>query len=111
VSQRAQAVADEARFTANDNVAIVALEEAEGTLLDDDEIAVVAAPVGSGRLGLAASAPPTEPSPKADVPPKRDDAGRTVSFQFQIHIGATPVDLRGSFIIGPPKPDEPSKQP
>mgnify|MGYP001043171710 CR=1 FL=1 len=114
VSQYATAVAQEAEFKAAYNVTIVNLEEAKGTLLEHDEIALATRP----RTGetdtealrsihlMNAPAGPESPRDAVPAPPSPTVAaeGRTTTFKATIQIGAVPIEIRGSFTVGPEKP-------
>ncbi len=124
VSLHAQAVAQEAQFKTSYNNAIVALEEAKGTLLEFDKIIVREHP-GANKPGdlkpdgaakaaaVEAPAPARHKSPGVthDSPAKAgeakastssvDTAGRTISFQVMISVGSRPVEIKGSFTVSP----------
>lgn len=114
VSQFAQASAREAQFKAVYNIAIVALEEAKGTLLEYEKIAVVASPKGGGSASVAPVASSTSmiPPPVHDAgtpasavtpkpaPPAGASGARTIAFQATIRLGPVPVAIQGSFTIG-----------
>ncbi len=126
VSQYATAVATEAQYKTAYNISIVALEEAKGTLLEHEQVSVVASsrPATAVPRDTAATLashepqvmapPPAPPGPIAPtpvtptvgnaIPPK--DAGpstearsKTVSFHFTIGTGPKPIEIRGSFAI------------
>ncbi len=138
VSQCASAIAQEAQFKTTYNIALMALEEAKGTLLDHDRIVIAergpAAMPAAGKLDSAtktashSSPPPSqgpvaallESSPSAiDLPAKAAvareptahaaDAGKTYSFQMTVGLGPKPFEIRGSFTISPVRSVEASK--
>jgi hypothetical protein len=118
----------EAQYKTTYNISIIALEEAKGTLLEYDEIAIVdgrqpkaesahalvsrSVPVAPSPIQPVVS-PPTAPTPArvtADesrptaASPKPDSsAGKTYSFDFTFGIGSAPVQIRGSFTVTPVK--------
>jgi outer membrane protein TolC len=105
VKQYADAVAQEAQFKADYNIAIVALEEAKGTLLENDKISLVEAPstgaAGVVDAGAAAAAEPTAaPEPVGRAKPA-EPQGRTMAFEATIRVGAIPIEIRGSVTVGP----------
>jgi len=137
VAQFADAVAREAQFKTGYNISLIALEEAKGTLLEHDKIAVAEGP-GAGpdrtRDDRATTASfeevPTKPvalpttrqetgtgGGKAGRPtvgiPQLEAEGKTVSFQLTIGAGSRPIEIRGSFTVAPNKPAEaePAKTP
>ena len=137
VAQFTYAVAREAQFKASYNISLVALEEAKGTLLEHDKIAVaeVSRSVpGHPRDDRAKTASfeevPTMPlahptakqetdtgEGKAGIPtveiPHLEAEGKTVSFQLTIGAGSRPLEIRGSFTVAPNKPADadPAKKP
>ena len=131
VGQYAAAVSTEAQYRATYNIAIVALEEAKGTLLEYDKITIT-----EGAKGIAPAtvrpdsgvrpatherttpAPsPIDPAAAAPGPPgprqadagssakddgqKLDATGKTVSFHLTIGAGPRPIEIRGSFTVAP----------
>jgi RNA polymerase sigma factor (sigma-70 family) len=133
VGPYAEAVAQEARSKAAYNLAIVRFEEARGTLLERDKITLVERPSGGAQAGEVeasarklvfktpapaerapspeiheAPAPRPEPKPAPPTPaspsPTVADQGRTTSFRATIQIGAVPIEIRGSFTVGPTAP-------
>ena len=99
VSQYGAAVATEAQCKTTYNIAITAMEEAKGTLLEYDKIHVM---VNEGTATAAAAGRgPSGPTGSRPGGPKIDEAGRTVSFDFTVGVGAVPVQVRGSFTVGP----------
>jgi RNA polymerase sigma factor (sigma-70 family) len=118
-SQYASALAQAARFRAAYNVAIVALEEAEGTLRAYDNITIADS---QGRVGpdepspspapasvpAAAPAPSAVPAPAAPIasvkwagsPAPRADGGKQMEFDFTIDL-IRPVRVRGTLRITP----------
>jgi len=136
VAQFTDAVAREAQFKTAYNVSIVALEEAKGTLLEHDKIAVaeVSRSVpGSSRDDRAKTAsfeevptPVVHPTTGQETGTGRGNAGRptvgiprleaegkTVSFQLTVGAGSHPLEIRGSFTVAPNKPADafPAKRP
>jgi RNA polymerase sigma factor (sigma-70 family) len=130
VSQYATAVAAEAQYKTAYNVSIFAFEEAKGTLLEHEQIAVAEGPrtgapmiawrdigvrptsnspfytktrpaVAPDRFVEPPGAPTAQPS---DASPDAGAGGKTVSFKFTVGIGSTPVEIRGSFTIAPVPP-------
>jgi hypothetical protein len=112
VSQYAAAVAQEAQHKTSYNISIVALEEAKGTLLEREKIAVV-------RPARFESAPPTG---KGSPPESRDSradpanstsgaAGSSISFHLTINLGPRPFEVRGSLTVGPAVTAEGAKKP
>jgi hypothetical protein len=105
LSQYAYAMAQEAQSKANYNIAIVALEEAKGTLLDKDDITLVDAPA-VGTVGAVGANPSTAdessrtPEP-AGRPKPAEPRGRTMAFEATIRVGAIPIEIRGSVTVGP----------
>jgi RNA polymerase sigma factor (sigma-70 family) len=126
-SQYAQAVAQEAQFKTTYNNSIVALEEAKGTLLEHDKITVVEHP-GASKLDvtkeskpeadakaalfvppptamlMSSPEPPTPTAATVQAKPATPDAkgaSRTISFNLTIDVGSRPVEIHGSFTIGP----------
>jgi hypothetical protein len=115
VSQYANAVAQEAQFKTSYNISIVALEEAKGTLLAYENVAVTEpvrpAPVDDrsrDEKAKAASFEGPEPAccdakaghatvgaPQAHAP------GKTVSFQMTVGVGGKPIEIKGSFTVTP----------
>ena len=113
VSQYAAAVASEARYRANYNIALVALEEDKGTLLDFDRIVVAEGPRGTGTptagtAGAREQAPRRQAAPVATPPaiagataspPAKDggtgagSAGKTYSFRLTIGGGPRPFEV------------------
>jgi RNA polymerase sigma factor (sigma-70 family) len=58
----------------------------------------------AAKAQARSGAAPLGPAPLAPLPPATSDArtdSRTISFQFSIQVGATPIDFRGSVTIGP----------
>jgi hypothetical protein len=103
----------------------VELEEAKGTLLAYDNITVEGPRGGTptvARLDSAArpaflEGPSTvsdpvgpEAIPGASADPAKADrpgtgfAGQTFSFRFTVGLGPKPVEIRGSFTVGPVQP-------
>ncbi len=135
VAQYATAVATEAQYKTSYNISLVAIEEAKGTLLEHEQITVVASSgpdsvAGRDRAVARAAQstpavvppptpadPPTptalQPAEPTAIPAKEAGsttaaAGKTVSFQFTVGIGSKPVEIRGSFTITPlPSVDAP----
>jgi hypothetical protein len=114
VSQFASSVGQEAQFKASYNTALVALEEAKGTLLEFDNITVaepskVAKSKGHARDDQTRTASFEEPAPASGSPVKEkapcecEAAGKTVSFQMTVGVGSKPVEIRGTFTVGPVK--------
>ena len=124
IAKYAQAVAFEAQYKTTYNNAIIALEEAKGTLLEYDKIKVVEHPgtnvpeppkpdgavKASSVLPLAmarhesspvAYTAPTKAGEPKPAPPRPAAVGRTISFQVTINAGSRPVEIKGSFSIGP----------
>jgi RNA polymerase sigma factor (sigma-70 family) len=131
VGQYAAAVATQAQYIATYNVAITTFEEATGTLLDHDQIAVVDGPHTAATSAIAPSPPSEAPaSPcKAPAPPSRSTvsvppsapanvasdqplpspvlpaanpfAGKSFSFDLTVGIGSVPIQIRGSFTVTP----------
>ena len=102
VSQYAVAVAREAQWKSGYNISIVALEEAKGTLLEHEKIAVAE----PGRI--PSSAPIGKPSPSEPgdsraraAAPKDEASGSSISFQVTVKIGSRPWEIRGSLTVGP----------
>jgi RNA polymerase sigma factor (sigma-70 family) len=127
VSRYAAAVATEAQHRATYNIAIIALEEAKGTLLEYDKITVADAPEGKNAptaarqdgavrtashqpepLGPAPVSPdgPAAPPRTKDEPAKPDADGKTYSFHLTIGAGPRPFDIRGSFTVAPAREKE-----
>jgi len=120
VSQYGAAIAAEVQYKTTYNNAIVALEEAKGTLLECDEITVVdgprstvsaakapvsqpvpfAPPQSLQPLGAPATVPPSarlttnEPRPNEPPPNGQPAAGKTFSFDLTFGIGSMPVQIR-----------------
>jgi RNA polymerase sigma factor (sigma-70 family) len=129
VSQYAAAVMQEANFKSGYNVSIVVLEEAKGTLLEYDGITVVdpstdkwntGNPIEPSALPARSDTPTREalgPSPvpidakrsyAAEPSPATSNAksaGHTFSFHFTVGNIPKPVEIRGSFTIGPATTD------
>ena len=119
VSQSASAIAQEAQFKTTYNIALMALDEAKGTLLEHNRIVVSPASV---RLDMATKTASYTPQAPVPAPPEStpsavnplakpavakdpaalaEDAGKTYSFQMTIGIGPHPVEIRGSFTVTP----------
>jgi RNA polymerase sigma factor (sigma-70 family) len=127
VSQYTSAVAQEARFKISYNVAIIALEEAKGTLLEYDNIALVPGPTPATATVATRDegAKPGSVKPPArvdatvsrtrsvekDEGPAVDPGGKTFSFQVTVGRGSRPVEIRGSFTISPVRSVDTPKAP
>ncbi|WP_406693823.1 sigma-70 family RNA polymerase sigma factor [Singulisphaera sp. Ch08] len=132
VSQYATAEAQEALFKSSYNISLIALEEAQGTLLEHKQITIVDGPRGSESRSvkrnkaakpnadefqsMVPTTPTTQqPPPEAGVSPakteiaKTDLAGKEFSFEMTIPIGPKPITIRGSFSVTPTPSTETSK--
>ncbi len=131
-SQYSAAVGQEAQFKTVYNNAIVALEEAKGTLLEYDKITVVEhrganepkqpKPDGSvkaaslrslaldGHEPAASPTPPTPVEPKAATPSPAA-VGWTISFQVTINVVPRPVETRDSLPVSPVKSPDGARRP
>ncbi len=92
VSQHANAIAQEAQYQASYNASIVALEEAKGTLLDHDGIAVV----DHGGPSKGREVKDDRVAPAAfEKPPEAPDAARSSSktFKLKARIGPGLLDV------------------
>jgi RNA polymerase sigma factor (sigma-70 family) len=130
VSEYARAVAQEAQFKTSYNIAIVALEEAKGTLLEYDKITVVdyrPTPAADSSRDSGAQ-PASHEFPASIVPPvsldttvsrakcvendegpKAELAGKSFSFQLTVGRGSKPIEIRGSFTVTPVRSVDASK--
>jgi RNA polymerase sigma factor (sigma-70 family) len=128
LTQYTSASAQESQFKTSYNVSIIALEEAKGTLLEYDNIAVVfdsttpaTAPLSTREIGPKPT--PIEVPARADTivsrarsvekdkDPSANLSGRTFSFQVTVGSGSKPVEIRGSFTITPVRSLEIPKAP
>jgi hypothetical protein len=126
VGQYAAAVATQAQYITTYNVAITAFEEATGTLLDQDQIAVIDGP-HTAVTGAIAPLPPSEalalpsrstvnapplapaaasvasyrPLPSSVPPAVNSTTGKSFSFELTVGVGSVPIQIRGSFTITP----------
>lgn len=100
-------IAQEADFLACYNTAIAALEEAKGTLLDHDGVAIAYHPGGQTTAAALASDAMVRPASLdlVAMPPALTSpapvAGKTYSFQMTIGGGPKPIEIRGSFTVSP----------
>jgi len=93
------------------NVAIVALEEAKGTLLDKHRITLAEPPtLDAARAVVGAEASAKDASSPAPTPAgrmtERAASGRTIAFQATIRVGTIPIEIRGSVTVGPAAADD-----
>ena len=126
VGQYAAAVATQARYITTYNVAITTFEEATGTLLDQDQIAVIDGP-DTAVTSTTAPLPPSEalappsrstvnapllaPAPASVAsyqtfpspfpPAANPSTGKSFSFDLTVGIGSVPIQIRGSFTVTP----------
>jgi outer membrane protein TolC len=106
VSQNAQAIAQEAALKTAYNVAIVALEEAKGTLLDKHKITLAKPPtLDAAGAGAGVEASEKDESSPAPTPAERTREhaarGKTMAFEATIRVGTIPIEIRGSVTVGP----------
>jgi RNA polymerase sigma factor (sigma-70 family) len=124
IGQWARAAAEVAEFKCAYNVGLIAFEEAKGTLLEYDRIAVRenpragntaiakhdrAARPASVETSLAATYEAHRgsslPSPNDDransAGVKNDVAGKTFTFRFTVGSGPRPIEFRGAFTVAP----------
>ena len=133
IRQYVDSVAMEAQFNMSYNNALVALEEAKGTLLERERIGVdesvrpaVSTIEGShGKPTALLPQPAARPAPPVMptivAPPanpaatgagsSESAAGKTFSFHVTLGNGPHPVEIRGSFTIAPARPDKAVKTP
>ncbi|QEH37490.1 ECF RNA polymerase sigma factor SigW [Aquisphaera giovannonii] len=107
VSQYYDSVGKEADYRAQYAIAMDSLEADEGTLLKTAGIATAEAPrsepaplhrqaIGAGRAAEAAERPRA-----GEDAPGTDTTGRTFSFHFTLKTGPRPIEVHGSFTVGP----------
>jgi RNA polymerase sigma factor (sigma-70 family) len=106
-----EALTKEARDKAMYNIAIVALEEAKGTLLEHDEITLAEAPAAdSAGAVVGAKASAKDESSPAPAPAGRTTEhaarGKTMAFEATIRVGTIPIEIRGSVTVGPAEADD-----
>lgn len=109
VNRWATATSQEAEYKARYNTAIVALEEAKGSLLDVKGIVIADTPRVASLIAHDGAVEPAmfphpEKSPNGPAhvaQPAKEEAGKTYSFQFSIGGGPKPVEIKGSFTVPP----------
>jgi hypothetical protein len=132
IEQYANACALEAQFRTAYNVAIVALEEAKGTLLEYDKISVADRPPAGAASARTPEGASTRITPEPLLSASRSAAAapvdtavartnlvegpatqgsKTISFQVTVGRGPRPLEIRGSFTITPAKSNEPAAIP
>lgn len=126
LSRYAISVASEAQYKSSYNIAIVAFEEAKGTLLEHEGITIVGGPQSLAPVATASTTPtvslapaiPTPSNTSATAPPptavaagrtspgtvplKTDRSeAKTVTFDLTVGNGSSPIRIRGSFTVAP----------